>query len=65
MQNKKAAFTRKILGKCSFFHGGDGGNRNRVRKLILMGFYERILSLGFPSRAADRKAARYGSRVFS
>jgi len=45
--------------------GGAGGNRSRVRKPIRMVFYERIPSLGFPSRAADRKAARYGSRVSS
>ena len=42
--------------KC-FFHGGDGGNRNRVRNLILTNFYERIRLFKIPS--AHRPTAVY------
>ena len=34
--------------KC-FFHGGDGGNRNRVRKGLPTAFYGRSLSFKIPS----------------
>ena len=32
------------------FYGGDGGNRNRVRKSIPANFYERSLSFEIPLR---------------
>ena len=39
------------------FYGGDGGNRNRVRNLILTKFYERIRLFKIPS--AHRPTAVY------
>ena len=39
------------------FYGGDGGNRNRVRNLILTNFYERIRLFKIPS--AHRPTAVY------
>lgn len=42
---------------CACFYGGDGGNRNRVRNLILTNFYERIRLFKIPS--AHRPTAVY------
>ena len=39
------------------FYGGDGGNRSRVRNLILTNFYERIRLFKIPS--AHRPTAVY------
>lgn len=42
--------------KAAFFIGGDGGNRNRVRKFIPATFYERSRSIRFPAnKPADRQ----------
>ena len=41
---------KKALATASaFFHGGDGGNRNRVRKGLPTAFYGRSLSFKIPS----------------
>ena len=37
-------------GEKPAFFGGDGGNRNRVRKPILPTFYEHSLSIKLPRR---------------
>ena len=39
-----------------YFNGGDGGNRNRVRKSIPETFYERSLSTIIPYATADKQA---------
>ena len=41
---------KKALATASAFSGGDGGNRNRVRKSIPASFYERSLSFEIPLR---------------
>lgn len=42
---KKTDPNRKMIQIC---YGGDGGNRNRVRKSIPANFYERSLSFKIP-----------------
>ena len=39
-----------------YFNGGDGGNRNRVRKSIPETFYECSLSIVIPYGTADKQA---------
>ena len=41
---------KKTPGWVPFCYGGDGGNRNRVRKSIPASFYERSLSFEIPLR---------------
>ena len=39
-----------------YFNGGDGGNRNHVRKSIPETFYECSLSIVIPYKTADKQA---------
>ena len=45
--------------------GGGEENRTPVRKPILTAFYERILSIKFPKKIADRQAVLSGSFIKS
>jgi len=49
--NNKPAPSRNgfIVSKSIDYYGGDGGNRNRVRKLIPETFYERSRSTEIPA----------------
>ena len=64
MQRCRAAIKTPLRGEgakkgslSAAFYGGDGGNRNRVRNLILTNFYERIRLFKIPS--AHRPTAVY------
>ena len=46
------------------FFGGDGGNRNRVRRRIAKGSTSVVYRLRFPSRIGDKQPIRYGSFWF-
>ena len=46
---------KKALATASAFSGGDGGNRNRVRKGLPTAFYGRSLSFKIP--APERRQA--------
>lgn len=51
----------KITSFGLFCPGGDGGNRNRVRRRIAKGSTSVVYRLRFPSRIGDKQPIRYGS----
>ena len=54
-RSKGTNFVEKALATASAFSGGDGGNRNRVRKGLPTAFYGRSLSFKIPS--SERRQA--------
>ena len=49
--------------KC-FFHGGDGGNRNRVRNHLAKGSTSVVYYLGFPKPSGNKQPIGIGSLLY-